>query len=181
MKNGENLIKTKPEIGGAYYFCIDDPLVDGDDLSGKLAEDEIFSKLSLKGYVLEDLDVIYNMDNQLEETKSSDIIPVAFKTDGNIKKTSKTLSKKEYYAVLDKTDQVTRKLSEKILDGEIDINPYKKDAGGTTPCGYCDFNAVCQFDVSVSGNKYRKIKKQTKEEVMFDILNEGGDSSNGMD
>jgi len=181
MKNGETLINTKPEIGGAYYFCIDDPLVDGDNLSGKLAEDEIFNKLSLKGYVLEDLDVIYNMDNQLEETKSSDIIPVAFKTDGNIKKTSKTLSKKEYYAVLDKTDQVTRKLSEKILDGEIDINPYKKDAGGTTPCGYCDFNAVCQFDVSVSGNKYRKIKKQSKEEVMFDILNEGGDSSNGMD
>ena len=181
MKNGEKLINTKPEIGGAYYFCIDDPLVDGDNLSGKVAEEEIFSKLSLKGYVLEDLDVIYNMDNQLEETKSSDIIPVAFKTDGNIKKTSKTLNKEEYGAVLNETDKVTRKISNKILDGEIDIRPYKKDAGGTTPCGYCDFNAVCQFDASVSGNKYRKIKKQSKEEVMSDIMNRGGDSSNGMD
>jgi ATP-dependent helicase/nuclease subunit B len=181
MKNGEDVIKTKPEIGGAYYFCIDDPLVDDDNLCDRSAEDEIFSRLSLKGYVLEELDVIYNMDNQIEETKTSDIIPVAFKTDGNIKKTSKTLSKEEYKAVLNKTDEVTKEISKKILDGEIDVKPYKKDSGGKTPCVYCDYNAVCQFDISIHGNNYRKIKKQSKEEVLMDILNKGGDSSNGMD
>ncbi|MBP1926086.1 ATP-dependent helicase/nuclease subunit B [Sedimentibacter acidaminivorans] len=181
MKNGENIIKTKPEIGGAYYFCIDDPLVDGDNLSGKCAEDEIFKKLSLKGYVLEELDVIYNMDNQLEDAKTSDIIPVAFNKDGNIKKTSKTLSKEEYRAVLNKTDEVTKGISKKILDGEIDIKPYKKDLGNKTPCTYCDYSAVCQFDVSIHGNNYRKITKQSKEEILFDMLNKGGDSSNGMD
>ncbi len=181
MKKGEDIIKTKPEIGGAYYFCIDDPLIDGDNLSGKCVEDEIFNKLSLKGYVLEELDVIYNMDNQLEETKTSNIIPVAFNKDGNIKKTSKTLSKEEYSAVLNKTDEVTKTISKKILDGEIDIKPYKKDSGGKTPCTYCDYSAVCQFDVSIHGNNYRKIIKQSKEEILTDMLNKGGDSSNGMD
>lgn len=181
MKNGENIIKTKPEIGGAYYFCIDDPLIDGDNLSGKCVEDEIFNKLSLKGYVLEELDVIYNMDNQLEETKTSNIIPVAFNKDGNIKKTSKTLSKEEYSAVLNKTDEVTKTISKKILDGEIDIKPYKKDSGGKTPCIYCDYSAVCQFDVSIHGNNYRKIIKQSKEEILTDMLNKGGDTCNGMD
>lgn len=181
MKNGGDVIKTKPEIGGAYYFCIDDPLVDGDNLSGGSVEDEIFSKLSLKGYVVEELDVIYNMDNHIEEAKTSNIIPVAFKNDGNLKKTSKTLSREEYKAVLNKTDDVTKEISKKILAGEIEVKPYKKDSGGKTPCSYCDYSSVCQFDVSISGNKYRKIIKQSKEEILFDILNKGGDSSNGMD
>nr|WP_312579014.1 helicase-exonuclease AddAB subunit AddB [Sedimentibacter sp.] len=181
MKNGEDVIKTKPEIGGSYYFCIDDPLVDGDNLSGRSAEDEIFSKLSLKGYVLEELDVIYNMDNQIEDAKTSDIIPVSFNKDGNIKKTSKTLSREEYGAILKKTDDVTREISKKILEGEIGINPYKKDSGGKTPCLYCDYSSVCQFDVSIHGNNYRKINKKSKEEILAEILNKGGDSSNGMD
>jgi len=181
MKNGGKIIKTKPEIGGAYYFCIDDPLVDGDNLSGKCVEDEIFNKLSLKGYVLEELDVIYNMDNQIEEAKTSDIIPVAFNKGGDIKKTSKTLSKEEYKAVLNKTDDVTREISKRILDGEIEIKPYKKDSGGKIPCTYCEYGSVCQFDVSIHGNNYRKITKQSKEEILGDMLNKGGDSSNGMD
>lgn len=181
VENGEKIVNFRPEIGGVYYFCIDDPIVDGDNLS-ETAEHEIFSKLSLKGYVVEDLDVIRNMDNRIEENKSSDIIPVVFNKDGSTKKTSKTLTREEYKLVLNKTDEVTKKIAEEIIHGVIDINPYKKESatGNSTPCAYCDFGAVCQID-AVSGNKFRKIKKQSKDEVLSDIIDEGGDSSDGMD
>ncbi|MDF2677686.1 MAG: addB [Bacillota bacterium] len=175
IKSGEKLINSTPEIGGAYYFLIDDPLIDGDNLSGDV-EDEIFSKMSLKGYVAEDIEVISNMDNKLEETKSSDIISVGFNKDGSIKKTSKTLMNDEYKAVLNKTDEVTKKIAEEIISGKIEIMPYKKETG-QTPCVYCDYNAVCQFDSAIEGNKYRKIKKMSKDDILFSIKKESEDEN----
>ena len=181
IENGDKLIGAKPEIGGAYYFCIDDPIVDGDNLTGSV-EDEIFSKLSLKGYVVEDIDVIKNMDDRIEENKFSDIIPVSFNKDGSTKKTSKTLTNDEYRLLLNKTDELTKKISEEIYDGIIDIKPYKKESstGNSIPCTYCDYYAVCQMDSS-AGNSYRRIKKQSKNEVISGIMSEERESSCGMD
>lgn len=175
IKNGEKLLLSQPEIGGAYYFCIDDPMIDGDTLTNTLVEDEIFSKLSLKGYTLEDEGIISSMDNEIEGKKSSDIIPVTFNKDGSTSKSSKTLTAKEYRALLNKTDQVAKEIAGKIIKGNIDIQPYRKDSGDKTPCSYCDFKGVCQFDTSVDKNRYRRIKKLKKDDIMLEILNESGE------
>lgn len=175
IKNGEKLFKTTPEIGGAYYFCIDDPMIDGDEITKEEAENEIFRKLSLKGYIVEDSDIIINMDKDIESSRKSDIIPVSLNKDGSTSKSSKTLTIKEFKAILNKTDDVARDLAKKILDGNIEIMPYRKDSGNKTPCEYCDYSGVCQFDPSVDGNSYRKIKKLKKDEILLEILNEGGE------
>jgi len=175
IKNGERLFETKPEIGGAYYFCIDDPMVDGDEISAEDCENEIFRQLSLKGYIIEDSDIIINMDSDIQTNKKSDIIPVSFNKDGSTSRSSKTLTVKEFKALINKTDEVARDLAEKILEGNIDILPYRKDSGNKTPCQYCEFTGVCQFDPSVDGSSYRRIKKLKKEEVLSEIMNEGGE------
>ena len=175
IKNGEKLLLSQPEIGGAYYFCIDDPMIDGDTLSNTVVEDEIFNKLSLKGYILEDEKIINSMDNEIEEKKYSDIIPVTFNKDGSTSKSSKTLTVKEYRALLNKTDQVAKEIAEKIIKGNIDIQPYRKDSGDKTPCSYCEFKGICQFDTSVDKNNYRRIKKLKKDDIMLEILNESGE------
>lgn len=182
MENGEKLMHSRPEIGGVYYFCIDDPIVNGDNLSNRTPEDEIFSKLALKGYVAENMEVISNMDNKIEEAKASDIIPVSLNKDGSTKKTSKTLAENEYKSILNKTDEVSKKIAEEIMDGFADIKPYRKDSstGSAVPCRYCEYLSICKFDTAV-GNKYRKIKKQSRDEVLFEIMNKGGASDNGMD
>ncbi len=175
IKNGKKLLLSQPEIGGAYYFCIDDPMIDGDTLSDSAVEDEIFNKLSLKGYILEDAEIINNMDNEINEKKSSDIIPVTFNKDGSTSKFSKTLTANEYKALLNKTDRVAKEIAEKIIHGNIDIQPYRKDAGNKTPCSYCDFKGVCQFDTSVDKNNYRRIKKLKKDDILLEIMKEGGE------
>lgn len=182
MENGEKLMHSNPEIGGVYYFCIDDPIVDGDNLSKRTPEDEIFSKLALKGYVAENMEVISNMDNKIEEAKASDIIPVSLNKDGSTKKTSKTLAVNEYKSILNKTDEVSKKIAEEIMDGFVDIKPFRKDSstGSAVPCRYCEYLSICKFDTA-AGNKYRKIKKQSRDEVLFEIMNKGGASDNGMD
>ncbi|MFA9424536.1 MAG: PD-(D/E)XK nuclease family protein, partial [Sedimentibacter sp.] len=175
IKNGEKLLLSKPEIGGAYYFCIDDPMIDADAFSNSIIEDEIFNKLSLKGYILEDAEIIGNMDNEIEEKKSSNIIPVSFNKDGSTSKSSKTLTSKEYKALLNKTDQVAKEIAGRIIKGDINIRPYKKDTGDKTPCSYCDFRGVCQFDPSVDENSYRIIKKLKKDDILLEITREGGE------
>jgi len=177
IKNGRKLLETEPEIGGAYYFCIDDPMIDGDEHSEETWENEIFRQLSLKGYIVEDSDIICGMDRDIPEYKKSDIIPVSLNKDGSTSKSSKTLTVKEFKALLNKTDDVAKNLAEKILEGTIDIMPYRKDAGSKTPCSYCDYKGVCQFDPAVESNNYRRIKKLKKDEILSEILGEGGEDA----
>lgn len=54
-------------------------------------------------------------------------------------------------------------LCKKILTGNIEVNPYKdKTKRG---CSYCEYSAICQFDTSIKGNKYRIIEDKSDEEV----------------
>lgn len=175
MKNGEKLFASSTEIGGAYYFMIDDPLVDGDTVLENTPQDLIFNKLSLKGYVLEDSEIIKGMDKEIADKKSSDIIPVTFNKDGSTSKTSKTLTPKEFKALLNKTDNVAKDIAGKIMEGNIEIKPYRKESGDKVPCSFCDFRGVCQFDPSSDKNSYRKIKKLKKDEIMLEIMKEGGE------
>ncbi|WMJ78946.1 MULTISPECIES: helicase-exonuclease AddAB subunit AddB [unclassified Sedimentibacter] len=173
IKNGKKLFETAPEIGGAYYFCIDDPMIDGDEVLSSESENEIFKKLSLKGYIVEDMDVILNMDSDVEAVRKSDVVPVSLNKDGSTSRFSKTLTYKEFKAILNKADEVAGEIAEKIMDGNIDIMPYRKDSGSKTPCQYCEFKSVCQFDPAVDGNNYRRIKKLRKEEILSEILKKG--------
>ena len=174
IKSGEKMFHTAPEIGGAYYFCIDDPMVDADVVLAENIENELFKQLSLKGYIVEDLDIITGMDSEITTKRKSDIIPVSLNKDGSTSRYSKTLTSKEFKGLLKKTDEVAANMAEKILKGNIDIRPYKKDPGNKTPCQFCDYTGVCQFEPSVDGNNYRRIKKLSKEEL-WKIFNEGGE------
>lgn len=177
VKNGEKLFKIPPKIGGVYYFRIDDPMIDGDRITEKNREREIFKQLSLKGYVVDDTDIIAGMDRGILSDRKSDIIPVTFNKNGSASKSSKILTVDEFKALLDKTDEIARDLTEKIIKGTIDIMPYRKEPENKTPCSYCDYTGICQFDQSMDGNNYRKIKKLKKDEILFEILNKGGDDA----
>jgi ATP-dependent helicase/nuclease subunit B len=70
---------------------------------------------------------------------------------------------------------VAKDIAGKIIAGNIGINPYRKESGDKIPCSFCDFRGVCQFDPSSDKNSYRKIKKLKKDEIMFEIMKEGGE------
>lgn len=175
---GDIIEKQKNKIGGAFYFDIDDPFIDADNIVAESYEDEIFKELSLRGYVLEDMKVIENIDSEIQNTKASNIIPVALKTDGSLTKSSKALNENEYSLILNKVDSIATELSNEILSGKIFINPYRKDSN-KTPCIYCNYRTVCQFDSSIDGNKYRFIKKTSKEEIISNLQIEGNSKIEG--
>ena len=48
-----------------------------------------------------------------------------------------------------------RDIAKKIIDGDISITPVKTT--NSTECTYCDYKAICKFDISNDGNEYNYI------------------------
>jgi ATP-dependent helicase/nuclease subunit B len=178
LENGESLFGgEKPEIGGLYYFHINDPMVDADAPVSARTEDDVFGKLAMKGYILDDETIIKNMDKKIEKT--SDVIPVSYKEDGTYSSKTRKLSREQFDSMIKEVESKSIENTNRILDGDIEIKPYLKDAGGFTPCSYCDYISVCQFDKD-SGNEYKRIPAMSDEDVLNKISEKGGDKD-GMD
>ena len=56
-----------------------------------------------------------------------------------------------------------KNISREILSGKIDIKPYYRNK--QTPCEYCSYKSICQFDKQKFCNEYNYIPNLTKEEV----------------
>ena len=56
------------------------------------------------------------------------------------------------------------------MDGKVDIAPYKLKE--KTPCTFCSFKSVCQFDQSMEKNQYRSLSPKSNEEVYESIRKE---------
>lgn len=160
MKLDEHINK---EIGGVFYFNIDDPYIETDSNNKDEIGNDIFSEFKLNGYAVEDADIVAKMDKSLQEKNSSDIIPVRLKKDGNFYASSNVLSAEKYEKLLNIVEDNIRRLSEDILKGQISINPCKQE--NSVPCSYCEYRSICQFDPLMKGNTYRIINKRSREEI----------------
>ena len=175
IDKGEELFGRKTHVGGVFYYFINDPMLT-DDNKLKDPEEEIFKKLKLKGYVLKDKEVVKLMDKNIDST--SKVIQAALKKDGNISEDwTKALTEEEFKNVMDIVYEKCADMTRSILEGNINIDPYRKP-DGKTPCTYCDYISICQFDRSL-GNSYRSIgtkypASKEKQEILTAAEAEGG-------
>ncbi len=57
-----------------------------------------------------------------------------------------------------------------ITNGKIDISPYKlKDK---TPCAFCKYRSICQFDESMENNEYRQLSTESQSVILDKIREE---------
>ncbi|MGM7700822.1 helicase-exonuclease AddAB subunit AddB [Pseudalkalibacillus sp. Hm43] len=155
---------------GVLYFHVHDPVHSSKKLlTLDEIEKELFKKFKMKGYVLEDEDVVQLMDKTIEG--HSEIIPVAMKKDGNFRKGSSLLNKDQFDEVRSYVKSMIGNIGSDIMEGNIDIAPYEMQK--RTPCTYCSFRSVCQFDQSLEENNYRSLKNM-KDEELFERMREKG-------
>ena len=162
IENGEKIFSRKPKVAGVYYYHIDDPIIEDGD---KDIEAEILKSLKLRGLTLKDEDVVKHLDKDI--SGYSDIIPVALKSKGGFYKTSKVFSEDEFDAILDFVSNKISDLSEDIFDGNFPIYPFRKNSGAS-PCSYCDYMCICQFDRNL-GNEYRRVANIAKDDFLDKI------------
>lgn len=151
------------------YYNIQDPYID------KYNEDGIDDSSERRGQEYRMLGLVNNSEEILElidkniiENGSSDVIKAGKLKNGTIK-VPKGTSSKGFEALGDFVVSKAVEIGKEIVDGNIDIHPYK--SGIKTPCEYCEFSSICRFDLKLSGYEYRDVVKQKSEDIWKEIMN----------
>lgn len=170
MENeGENIFPA-----GALYLKMDNPVVKNKkDMTDEEIREEILKSFKMKGLLLSDPDIIKEMDKEMEG--SSVIIPASIKKDGNLGKSS-AISSSQFELLISHVRNVIMENCNKLIDGNIKINPYKKKEN--TPCEYCIYSSICRFDMEFEDNNYRYIDDKKDDEVWKLIESEKGEEEN---
>ncbi|SKA89872.1 DNA helicase/exodeoxyribonuclease V, subunit B [Clostridium sp. USBA 49] len=167
ISNKEKYIEKGVIPGGIFYFKIDDPIVKVD---GNSNEDEIkkaiLRELKMKGILLKDIEIIKAMDLTITETKEgySLIIPARVTQKSGVVDNHTSSATLEEFEILRKyARKMVINICEDMLNGNISIKPYKQNKN--TPCEYCEFKSICQFDASIKENKYKYLNEKKNEEI----------------
>lgn len=171
ISNSNRWLGMEATPAGVLYFHVHDPIVSANSLlSEEDLEDEIFKKFKMKGLLLGDEEAIQLMDQTLEAGGTSKIVAARLLKKGGFSSTSSIASEEEFNLLRTFVRQEFQKIGTHITDGVIDISPYKlKDK---TPCTYCSYKSVCQFDESLEENSYRALKQEKKDELLQKIRGE---------
>lgn len=167
MTHSDELVEMKASPAGVLYFHVHNPMVNTKKLlTVEELEKEIMKKFKMNGLMLADQNVIRMMDQTLESGDSS-IIAAGIKKDGNLSKKSKVASINEFEELRKFVRGLYQKTGENIIDGQVEIAPFKlKDK---TPCTFCAFKSVCQFDESIENNHYRILSPQSNDSI-FELI-----------
>ncbi len=153
----ENLIPT-----AVLYFNIVEGNIDKRKTKEEI-EEEIKKSFRMKGLIANNVKLIKMMDKTLD-TGASNIIPASLKQDGEIMERGTSGVNEEQFKALQKyIIKTIKNISKEILSGKIDIKPYYKNK--QTPCDYCEYKSICQFDKNKLCNEYNYINDLTKEEL----------------
>lgn len=153
------------DASGVLYFNLIDPIIKANkNLSNEEIENEIRKKFKMQGLILADINVIKLMDTSLEKGASA-IIPAYIDSKGNLSNMRSSTVTKEQFEILQKyMNKIIKQISKEILDGNIDIKPTYNVKKKKTPCEYCEYKAICQFDSKY--NNYNYISNLEKELVL---------------
>lgn len=145
---------------GVFYYRINDPLVEKQP--EEQVEEAVLKELKPDGIIHLKDEVLNHLDHCM--SGESSVIPVKYNKDGSLSKTSRVISSEAFETMMDYAVRKIEKTREQILDGEIDVNPYRR--GQESGCDYCSFRHVCGFDTKISGYRYRDIRKMSMEEAV---------------
>lgn len=163
--------KNNVEPAGALYFTLLEPKIinSNREISKDEIEEIVKKNYKMNGIVLADVNIVKMMDKNLEIGKSN-VIPVELNSNGEINyKNSKTVTKEEFEALQKYTIKLIKQISKEILDGKINAKPYYIVNEKKTPCSYCEYKSICQFNPKLKGNDYFYIGKQSRQELLNQI------------
>lgn len=151
---------------GALYFNLIDPSIKATkQLDDTKLQDEIRKQFKMKGLILADVDIVKKMDNTLE-TGNSNIIPAYINKDGNLANRASTITRQQFENLQKYTNKIIKQISNEILTGDIGVKPYYKLNQGKTPCEYCKYKSICNFNTGICKKEYNYIGNDSKEYIL---------------
>lgn len=143
------------QSAGILYFNLIDTIVKADkNLSDEEIKQQLNKKFKMKGLIVADIDIVKMMDTKLVPSTYSESIPVYLDKDGNISRSKSSVLDREKFESLQKyTKHIISDISNEIFEGNIDIKPFYNNK--KTPCDYCEYRSICNFNPNFNGNVYR--------------------------
>lgn len=172
INSAAKVLGEEADAAGAFYFPVIRPLVDN---AGPMDEQEIEAKLKKKnrmqGVLLWDTEVARCLGVDVRGDYS-DLLPVYVKQDGNFGRDTKNiLNRERMQALLEFTQNKIKELGENLVAGNIDVKPYRVQK--KSPCSYCEYKPVCQFDVNLAGGNYRFLQPADNDTAWRSIFQAG--------
>lgn len=153
---------------GFLYQPVFDPLVKVE--APQEANDEAWRKeLRAHGLIVDDGIAPRLMDERA--AGHSELVPIQFLKDGSVRRQSSVADPEQMRLLLEFTLRKAEEVAQEIAQGDTAIAPY--ELSDATPCGYCAFKPVCQFDPSLGGNQYRRLAP-LRDQDAWEFIAEGG-------
>ena len=163
--------KNMDGVGVLYFNLLDTIVNSSRALSDEELRKELNKKFRMKGLVVSDVKVLKMMDKKLESSTTSEQIPVYLDKDGNVSYGKSSAIDKEKFERLQKyTKHIIKEIGKEIYSGKIDLKPYNLKK--KTPCEYCEYKGICNFDSKMKGNEYNYIGNRGKELILEEIENQ---------
>lgn len=170
ITHAQEWLGRKASPAGVLYFHVHNPMLQEQQaMTVEEIEKKWFKEFKMKGLVLADEEAVKMMDSTLE-SGYSDMIPVGLNKSGEFYKNSSVAAAEQFSGIRKYVRSKIQDIGTNITDGMINISPYKlKDK---TPCTFCSFKPVCQFDPALETNEYRLIRKEKDDVMLKKILDE---------
>ncbi|KQL55020.1 ATP-dependent helicase [Heyndrickxia shackletonii] len=164
VTNSKTLVGTDGVPAGVLYFHLHNPIVKSNKiLTLEEIEEEIFKSFKMKGLMLDDANVVKLMDQSLE-SGTSKIVSAELKKDGTLSARSQVAGKEDFKILHNYVRNLYEKSGNAISSGVVDINPYQLKK--RTPCEFCSYKSVCQFDQSLDDNQYRILTPEKPNDLL---------------
>ncbi len=158
--------------GALYYALVEPQLKKGRlDIENKEEiENLIKQNYKMNGLILADINIVKAMDNSFDGVSSNKIPVEIDKKTNEIKEKPNIVTREEFENLQKYANKIIKKIAKEILSGNIELKPYYSDKSmSKTPCSYCEFKSICQFNPKFKNNNYRFIPNMEKEKIM-DII-----------
>ena len=170
LEAGRSLFGQECLPAGMLYYFLQDPAVSGEGPKSEAEiEAEVAKKLKLPGWTLQEPQVSRLLDASIEGSWSK-FLSISLKKDGDYHPTClrQVRSAEQFGALLLHARTVLQQTGAAILEGQVTPAPYELE--GQSPCLWCEYRSVCQFDRAIEGQACRLLKKMNEDEVWLRLL-----------
>ena len=156
---------------GVLYFNLIDPSIkDAKHMDEEKLQEEIRKQFKMKGLILANVHIVKMMDKKLEKG-NSEIVQAYIDKDGNLSNRANTVTREQFENLQKYTNRIIKQIGNEILSGDIRIRPYYKLKQGQTPCEYCKYKSICNFNTGIYKKEYNYIGNASKEYIFENLLN----------
>lgn len=154
---------------GILYFNLIDPRIkNAKNMDEEKMQEEIRKQFKMKGLILADVNIVKMMDTELENG-SSEIVQAYIDKEGKLSDKQNIITREQFENLQKYTNKIIKQIGNEILSGDIKIKPYYKLKQGQTPCEYCKYKSICNFNTGIYKKEYNYIGNANKEEIFEEI------------